>query len=219
MAENLDYIHEQLRGLAVEIDSLTPDPDNARTHNERNQEALRASLKKFGMRGTIVVQRDGDKLVIRAGNNRVEQAKALGWTHIPALIFEEADREAMAYAIADNRTADLASWDYKALTTQLQSLGDTYELDDLGWSEAETHNLFAAEFTAASVDFDSDGTEFAREPTVTAKSDAPSEEDEVAEESKTTTIVFTAEQREVIQAGLGDGEAFSAGNIAKAFEL
>lgn len=116
----LAYIAEPLRGLAVPIGELHPDPSNARKHNDKNIEAIIASLHRFGQRIPIVVQRQG--MVVRAGNGRLEAAKRMGWTHVAAVVVDEASVDATAYAIADNRTAELAEWDDETLAALLQSL-------------------------------------------------------------------------------------------------
>jgi len=114
------YIAEGLRSLAVPVTSLVPDAANARKHNEKNIEAIKASLSRFGQRAPIVVQRKG--MVVRAGNGRLEAAKAIGWTHIAAVIVDEESADAVAFAIADNRTAELAEWDKETLASLLDTL-------------------------------------------------------------------------------------------------
>lgn len=114
------YIAEPLRGLAVPIADLHPDPSNARKHDDKNIEAIIGSLHRFGQRIPIVVQRQG--MVVRAGNGRLEAAKRMGWTHLAAVVVDESSVEATAYAIADNRTAELAEWDDETLAALLQSL-------------------------------------------------------------------------------------------------
>jgi len=115
-----EYIHESLRALAVPIDTLKPDPRNARRRTESNREALAASLTQFGQRRPVVVQKQG--MIIRAGNGLVEVAKTLGWTEVAAIVVDESDTEAAAYGIADNRTAELAVWDKAQLSEILSEL-------------------------------------------------------------------------------------------------
>ena len=116
----MDYIAEQLRPLAVPIDSVNPDAANARKHGEKNMAAIVASLSRFGQRAPIVVQRKG--MVVRAGNGRLAAAKSLGWSHIAAVVVDDESVEAVAFAIADNRTAELAEWDKETLASLLDTL-------------------------------------------------------------------------------------------------
>lgn len=119
-AAGLDYIAEPLRPLAVPIGELNADPANARRHPDRNLAAIEASLRRWGQRFPIVVQRQG--MVVRAGNGRLEAARRLGWTHLAAVVVDEDSVEATAFALADNRSAELAEWDDGALAALLQSL-------------------------------------------------------------------------------------------------
>lgn len=98
---------------------LSADPRNARTHDERNIAAIMRSLDRFGQRKNIVVYGPGRVI---AGSGTLEAAKRLGWDTIEAADFEGSEEEAQAYAIADNRTAELATWDDKELTNTLLDL-------------------------------------------------------------------------------------------------
>lgn len=120
MPPDLSHITESLRSLAVPVASLTPDPNNARRHGDKNVAATRASMVRFGQRLPLVVQRQG--MVVRVGNNRLQIARDLGWSHVAAVVVDEADVEAAAYAIADNHTGELATWDEATLRATLASL-------------------------------------------------------------------------------------------------
>ena len=130
----LHYIAESLRPLAIEISKLIPDQANARKHNDKNMDAIVASLSRFGQRSPIVVQRQG--MIVRAGNGRLEAAKRLSWSHIAAVIVDESSVDATAFAIADNRTAELAEWDESVLAGLLDSL-DPEDLKVTGFSEKD----------------------------------------------------------------------------------
>jgi ParB-like chromosome segregation protein Spo0J len=96
----------------IPISSLSPDPANARTHGERNLEQIKSSLRRFGQQKPIVI--DANR-VVRAGNGTLAAAKSLGWTTIAAVRSDLIGAEMTAYAIADNRTAELAGWDEEVL--------------------------------------------------------------------------------------------------------
>lgn len=106
----------------VSIKSLTLDPENARTHSQKNIDAIAGSLTTFGQRRPLVVWGD----IVIAGNGTVEAAKSLGWekieiTRVPA---DWTHDQARAYALADNRTAELAEWDSESLLDILAGLND-----------------------------------------------------------------------------------------------
>ena len=114
----------------IKIEKLTPDPNNARTHDDTNLKAIEGSLSQFGQRKPIVIGQDN---IIVAGNGTVEAAKRLGWTEIEAVRVPadwNADR-IKAFALADNRTAELAAWDTDVLNSQLA------ELEEAGFSVSE----------------------------------------------------------------------------------
>jgi ParB-like chromosome segregation protein Spo0J len=118
-----------LKIKTAKVADLTPDPHNARRHSERNLQQITDSLREFGQRRPIVIT--GDKTVI-AGNGTLEAAKRLGWETIAVVqvpitwTFDEA----RAYALADNRTAELARWNTPILADQLEALGEH------GWTPA-----------------------------------------------------------------------------------
>ena len=145
----MKHIADSLRPLAVETAALTPDPANARQHSERNLEAIRASLARFGQRKPLVVQRRGRALVVRAGNGTLAAALRLGWSHVAAVVVEESDVSATGYAIADIRTGELASWDHGTLEATLNSLAtEGVDLDELAFSASDLDEI-AAEAHAA----------------------------------------------------------------------
>lgn len=140
-APDLSHIHADLRALAVPLDSLVLDPENARVHNVRNLAAIAESLKRFGFRAPIVVQRAG--MIVRAGNGRCAAALQLGWTHVPALLVDDTSQNAILYALSDNRTAELASWDDARLAEIIDSLeGESLETGWL-WSKGEVDEIVA----------------------------------------------------------------------------
>jgi site-specific DNA-methyltransferase (adenine-specific) len=126
-----------LRIETVNINSLTPDPANARKHDGRNLKAIASSLEKFGQRKPIVVTPDS---IVVAGNGTVEAAKSLGWTEIAVARTPVGWTwdQIKAFALADNRTAELAEWDDKVLADQLLELdANGWELEELGFENLE----------------------------------------------------------------------------------
>lgn len=122
---------------------LHNDPANVRKHGEQNLAAIKASLARFGQQKPIVVNQDG---VVIAGNGTLMAARALGWQTIKAVRTNLAGSEATAFAIADNRTAELAEWDDAALQQQLAAIAidDEELLAATGFDEKELAKLAAA---------------------------------------------------------------------------
>src|SRR6056297_1958774 len=127
----------------VAIDSLNSDPANVRLHDDANLSAIAASLRRFGQQKPIVVDTEG---IVRAGNGTLEAAKSLGWTEINAVTTTLDSVEAVAYAIADNRTGELATWDDESLSRQLQSLAqqDVTLFESVGFSEDDLQELLSS---------------------------------------------------------------------------
>jgi site-specific DNA-methyltransferase (adenine-specific) len=121
----------------LKLDQLTPDPTNARAHDEKNLSAIEGSLREFGQRKPIVIDQRG---VIVAGNGTVEAAKRLGWTDIEAVRVPtdwDSDR-IKAFALADNRTAELATWNQEVMASQLLELQEAgFEIQEFGFELAE----------------------------------------------------------------------------------
>ena len=113
VAADLSHIAEPLRPLAVPCADLLPDPANARRHPEPNLEAIKASLRVYGQRKPVVVNRRTG--IIEAGNGTLQAALALGWSHLAVVYVDDDPLTAAGFSIVDNRTAELAEWDMAAL--------------------------------------------------------------------------------------------------------
>lgn len=122
---------------AVQIDQIKFDTNNARVHDQKNLEAIQGSLEKFGQRKPIVIDHLGN---IVAGNGTVEAAMLLGWTEIDAVtVPKKWDAETIqAFALADNRTAELATWNKEVMASQLLDLQEAgFEIQLLGFEAHE----------------------------------------------------------------------------------
>ena len=126
----------------IDIDTLVLDPANVRTHPQRNIDAIIGSLQAFGQQKPVVVDADN---VVRAGNGLVRAARLLGWREVAAYTTGLGGSEAIAYAIADNRTAELSEWDDDGLAAQVEALlAEGVQVGSLGWTEEELADLMAS---------------------------------------------------------------------------
>lgn len=124
----------------VPVDSVRPDPKNAREHSERNLETICGMLRTYGQQTPITVDRKG---IIRKGNGTWLAAKRLEWTEINVTVTElEGDRAAQ-YAIGDNRAGDLSYFDDAALAGLIGDM-DGGELLVIGFDEAERNEILEA---------------------------------------------------------------------------
>lgn len=139
-------ITEDLRPLAVPVASLFESDRNVRSHPGVSMDVIVGSLERFGQRKPIVARHDGEVI---AGNGTFKAAKILGWPEIAVVRFEGTEQEALDYAIADNRTAELSSWDRGKLFTLMRDLWrDDHDLALAtgfdGTAIEEMHKAFAA---------------------------------------------------------------------------
>jgi len=119
----------------VTLASLFTDPANARAHPERNLEAIRASLARFGQAEPLVVQRSTGRII--GGNGRLAAMKSLGWAECDIVELDLDDTQATALGIALNRTGELAEWDMPSLGKILESLQACGEIEGIGFDEKE----------------------------------------------------------------------------------
>jgi ParB family chromosome partitioning protein len=123
-----------LRIESAALDSLHADSRNARSHDKRNIKTIAASLKRFGQQKPLVV---GASNQVIAGNGTLQAAKSLGWKSIEIIRTTLEGAEALAYAIADNRSAELADWDRDILADLLKD----EEIGEVGFTAKEIDKL------------------------------------------------------------------------------
>ena len=138
MAGQLHNIVADLLPLLTPIGELHLDPANARTGHD--VERIAASLRQYGQRKPIVVnRREANK--VEAGSGTLQAARLNGWTHVAAVFVEDDPMTAVGYAIADNRTAELSRWDLETLQTLMAGIDPEMET---GFAEGELEALLRA---------------------------------------------------------------------------
>ncbi|MGA8769530.1 MAG: ParB N-terminal domain-containing protein, partial [Rhodomicrobium sp.] len=99
---------------------LKPDPRNARVHSKKQIRQIARSIESFGFNMPILI--DGENNIV-AGHARVLAAKLLGLAEVPAVRLEHlTEAQRRAFAIADNRLTEIASWDDRLLGETLKEL-------------------------------------------------------------------------------------------------
>ncbi len=138
----------ELRPLA----DIKPYENNPRL-NDSAVDAVAASLREFGFRQPIVVDEAG---VIVCGHTRWKAAQKLGLAKVPVHVAKDlSPAQIKAYRIADNKSAELAEWNYDLLPIELGELrGMDYDLSLLGFDEGELEKLLNAGGNAGLTDPD-----------------------------------------------------------------
>jgi DNA modification methylase len=116
--------------------SLRPYERNSRTHSEEQIAQLARSIQEFGWTVPILVDKHQ---TIVAGHARAAAAKLLGLAHVPTIqLGELTEQQVRAYVIADNRLAELATWDDAALSAELGALEQAgFDLELVGFEADE----------------------------------------------------------------------------------
>lgn len=133
-----------MRTTTIELNKLVPDPENPRTHDERNLKAISDSLREHGQVEPLLVQKS-TKMVI-AGNGRMMAMKSLGWDNAHVVMLDVDDSQARKLSIQLNRSGELAGWDEATLTKHLQELGELadFSIEGMGFDTNELDQLVAA---------------------------------------------------------------------------
>jgi DNA modification methylase len=128
------------RNLSIElvpIGALKPDPRNPRMHSVRQIKLIAQSITAFGYSAPIVIDRSNNVL---AGHGRLLACKKLGWAQVPTIRLGVTEAAARAFMIADNRLAELATWDDRLLAGKLSELAELkldFDLEAIGFTMGE----------------------------------------------------------------------------------
>lgn len=130
------FVHRAIENR--DIEGLVPAKRNARTHSKRQVRQIAESIKTFGFINPVLV--DGSGRIV-AGHGRVEAARLLGHQTVPVLAISHlSEAELRAFAIADNRLAELAGWDKEILALELADLvtiDTSFDISVTGFAHAE----------------------------------------------------------------------------------
>jgi len=124
------------------IDKPIPYARNSRRIPERAVDKVAASLKEFGWRQPIVVDKDG---VIICGHTRLLAARKLGLKQVPVHVATNlTSAQVKAYRLMDNRSHEEADWDEDLLALELQEIQESeFDLSLTGFDPGEIDKLLA----------------------------------------------------------------------------
>lgn len=124
----------------INISDIKPYENNPR-NNDIAVDKVAESIKEFGFKVPIIVDKD---TVIIAGHTRYKAAKKLGLKEIPIIKAEDlAPEQVQAFRIMDNKSSEMASWNYEALLKEIEELKlEDYTLELTGFELNEVESLF-----------------------------------------------------------------------------
>ena len=112
-------------------DELIPYANNPR-NNDNAVDKVANSIKEFGFKVPIVIDRNN---FIVAGHTRLRAAKKLGLKQVPCVVADDlTDEQVKAFRLADNKVAELATWDMDKLELELEQL-EEFKMSDFGFKE------------------------------------------------------------------------------------
>jgi site-specific DNA-methyltransferase (adenine-specific) len=121
--------------INLKIEDLQPYEHNARHHEEKDLEAIEASIREFGFNDPIGIW--GEKNIIVEGHGRLMAAKNIGLQEVPCIRLDHlTDEQRRAYALAHNKTAELSRWDFDVLDAELAGI-EELDMSAFGFDQTQ----------------------------------------------------------------------------------
>lgn len=109
--------------------------ENNPRDNDTAVDAVASSIKEFGFKVPIIITKDN---VIIAGHTKLKASLKLGLTEVPCIIADDLNEEQIkAFRLADNKTAELATWDFSKLEEELSNID--MDMIQFGFEEMESN--------------------------------------------------------------------------------
>ena len=122
---------EKMEIKMMNVEDLIPYINNPR-RNENAIDKVASSIKEFGFKVPIVV--DKDKVVV-TGHTRLLASKKLGLEQVPCVVADDLSKaQIKAFRLADNKVSEFSTWDMELLKVELEELEElNFEVSDLGF--------------------------------------------------------------------------------------
>ena len=113
------------------VNELIPYENNPRD-NDHAVDAVAASIKRFGFKVPVVIDKDG---VIVCGHTRIKAAKKIGLEFVPCVVADDlTPEEIKAFRLADNKVSELADWNFEALDIELLGINEI-DMSQFGFAD------------------------------------------------------------------------------------
>lgn len=123
------------------VDELIPYVNNPRD-NKNAVDAVASSIKNFGFKVPIVVDRENE---IVTGHTRLLAAKKLGMSEVPVVVADDlSDAEVKAFRLADNKVAEISEWDWSLLNAEfeeLKSMNLEFDMAEFGFIDNDALDM------------------------------------------------------------------------------
>ena len=108
--------------------------ENNPRNNEAAIDAVAKSIEEFGFKVPIVITKEN---VIIAGHTRLKASLKLGLSTVPCIVADDlTEGQIKAFRLADNKTAELATWDFSKLESELASI--EMDMSQFGFEDLES---------------------------------------------------------------------------------
>lgn len=114
----------------LDVASLTPYDKNPRK-NDETVPYLKNSIQRFGFKVPLVIDKDG---TVVTGHTRLKAALELGLERVPCVRADDLTPEQIkAFRLVDNKVQELSGWDYSVLESEMNALGDEFDMGEFGF--------------------------------------------------------------------------------------
>lgn len=108
--------------VSRKVSELVPYEKNPRKISEEAINAVAESIREFGFKNPILIDKNN---VIVAGHTRRLASLKLGLEEVPCVVVDDlTPQQIKALRLADNKTNELAGWDFGELDLELEDLLD-----------------------------------------------------------------------------------------------
>lgn len=116
----------------LDVASLTPYENNPR-RNDETVPYLKNSIQRFGFKVPLVIDKDG---TVVTGHTRLKAALELGMERVPCVRADDLTPEQIkAFRLVDNKVQELSGWDFSSLESEIDALGDSFDMSDFGFND------------------------------------------------------------------------------------
>lgn len=120
------------------LDEIKEYENNPR-QNDEAVEYVANSIKEFGFRNPIILDKDN---VIIAGHTRYKASQQLKLKEVPCIYANDLTKEQVkAFRLADNRVGEIAEWDDDLLKIELDDILDI-DMSDLGFDDIDLEEVY-----------------------------------------------------------------------------